>query len=246
MYVVVSIYLFIFFSEKNRMKSPILLVKASHGWNDIENVVKSRNATRTSLTVRSVRGKRYENSQVPKISALTNNRNTTEPKKESQDQQNQKAIKMTKSDVSYASLPTSAPSTVDPKTHPDATAEPYVEGFVVGSSHAVTVIVDENTNSAYAPKQMERGASLLSYSRRPVELKKCPNCHASHVRTSTRTYPSAITWVGVVVSACIFVPLCWIPLVVDPMKQTDHYCQSCGKKVGTIKALDGCFVKERL
>eukprot|EP00339_Tiarina_fusa_P029415 CAMPEP_0117050356 /NCGR_PEP_ID=MMETSP0472-20121206/34764_1 /TAXON_ID=693140 ORGANISM="Tiarina fusus, Strain LIS" /NCGR_SAMPLE_ID=MMETSP0472 /ASSEMBLY_ACC=CAM_ASM_000603 /LENGTH=136 /DNA_ID=CAMNT_0004764099 /DNA_START=46 /DNA_END=456 /DNA_ORIENTATION=+ len=136
---------------------------------------------------------------------------------------------MTKSDNSYASIPIS---------------EPYVEGFAVGSSHAVTVIVDENDNCRGTSPQNSN--ILLDGSRKPVQLSMCPKCSQAHVRTRTKTYPSALTWVSVVVGAAVFFPLCWIPLVVDPMKQTDHYCQSCGTKIGTIKPLDGCFVKEQM
>ena len=151
---------------------------------------------------------------------------------------------MTKSDISYASIPTAAPA--EPTSEP-----PYVQGFSLGSSHAVTIIVDEhhpsqtgsNNNDPYAS---EHPSTFLNSTRRPVHLSMCPKCHKANVRTSTRTYPSAVTWVGVVVSAAVFFPLCWVPLVVDAMKQTDHFCQSCGKKIGTIKALDGCFVKERM
>lgn len=149
---------------------------------------------------------------------------------------------MTKSDISYASIPTAIPT--DSKSEP-----PYIHGFSLGSSHAVTVIVDENVNedprsgNPYAP---EHPSTFLSGNRRPVHLSMCPRCQKSNVRTSTRTYPSAVTWVGVVVTALVCFPLCWVPLVADAMKQTDHYCQSCGKKIGTIKALEGCFVKESM
>lgn len=141
--------------------------------------------------------------------------------------------KMTKSDVSYTSVPV---------------AEPYVEGFTVGSSHAVTVIVDENDprrspqSSPYYTPEVD---AMLHGSRKPIELVMCPHCNQTQVRTRTKTYPSVVTWCGVVVSAAIFFPLCWIPLVCDPMKQTDHFCQNCGKKIGTVKALQGCFVKEQ-
>lgn len=146
---------------------------------------------------------------------------------------------MTKSDISYASVPTATPAAYS--------SEPYVEGFALGSSHAVTVIVDEThrEGSPYHHGPPEHPDSLFSGSRRPVHLNMCPKCQKA-CRTSTRTYPSAVTWLGVVISACVFFPLCWVPLVVDSMKQTDHYCQNCGKKIGTIKALEGCFVKEQM
>mmetsp|Transcript_82457 Transcript_82457/g.229456 ORF Transcript_82457/g.229456 Transcript_82457/m.229456 type:complete len:148 (-) Transcript_82457:1162-1605(-) len=147
---------------------------------------------------------------------------------------------MTKSDISYSSVPTAIPAGSS-----SSSAEPYVQGVTVGS-HAVTVILDEyepHPGSPYAPGHQD---VMFSGSRRPVQLSMCPQCQKSHVRTSTRTYPSALTWVGVAVAACVFFPLCWIPLVVDSMKQTDHFCQNCGKKIGTIKALEGCCVKEQM
>ena len=142
---------------------------------------------------------------------------------------------MTKSDISYSSVPTASATSA-------VSATPYVEGFQVGSSHAVTVIVDEKDSSNTGNHQKFSG---LDGSRRPVTLQLCPECHADHVRTMTKTYPSALTWCSVAIGAIIFFPLCWIPLVLDPLKQTDHYCQSCGKKIGQIKALEGCCVKEQ-
>lgn len=135
---------------------------------------------------------------------------------------------MTKKESTYSNIPT---------------AEPAVEEFTVGSSQ-VTVIVDENASPYNTAPESTNPRFLLLGSRRPVNLSQCPKCAKAHVRTSTRTYPSAVTWVGVVVSAFICLPLCWVPLLVDPLKQTDHFCQSCGQKIGTIKALEGCCVKE--
>ena len=143
---------------------------------------------------------------------------------------------MTKSDISYASIPTSE-------------GTPYVEGFTIGDSHAVTVIVDEtnnnkrrgNNNNPYYENPSE---TLMNLGRRPVGLSECPCCHQKNVRTSTKTYPNIGTWFGVVATSLCFFPLFWVPLVVDNCKQTDHYCQSCQKKVGTVKPLEGCFVKE--
>ena len=146
---------------------------------------------------------------------------------------------MTKSDISYASVPTTS-------TPPDD-AHPYVQGFAIGSTHAVTVIVDENTArpnpDVYAP---ESPSSYLQGARRPVHLSMCPHCHKANIRTSTRTYPSAATWIGVVATGLCFLPIAWVPLVIDSCKQTDHFCQNCGKKIGTVKPLEGCFVKERV
>jgi len=72
-------------------------------------------------------------------------------------------------------------------------------------------------------------------SRKPVVLSYCPNCAKEHVATSTRTKATGTTWLLVAAGVVVFWPLCWVPLVVNPMKQTDHYCQGCGAKVGRVK-----------
>lgn len=86
--------------------------------------------------------------------------------------------------------------------------------------------------------------TTLSGSRKPVNLPVCPHCGTEHIRTRTKTYPTAATWASVGVGAVVFFPLCWIPLVSDSMKKTDHYCQACGNKIGTVKPLEGFCVKE--
>ncbi|CAJ1938032.1 unnamed protein product [Cylindrotheca closterium] len=86
--------------------------------------------------------------------------------------------------------------------------------------------------------------STLSGSRRPINLSVCPHCATEHIRTRTRTYPGTATWASVGVSAIVFLPLAVIPLVCDSMKKTDHFCQSCGNKIGTVKPFEGFCVKE--
>jgi predicted RNA-binding Zn-ribbon protein involved in translation (DUF1610 family) len=84
--------------------------------------------------------------------------------------------------------------------------------------------------------QVQNGKNYVSVpTRRPVQLTSCPNCAKQHVTTRTRTKATGITWVCVGVGVFVFWPLCWIPLVVDPLKQTNHYCQNCGVKVGRVK-----------
>ena len=109
-------------------------------------------------------------------------------------------------------------------------ASSYVAGSAIASaSHAAnSVFVDNNSSSG--PNKNDAPDDLFGGSRSPVVLSMCPNCSKNQARTRTRTYPTIVTWLGVVVGAVVFFPLCWIPLVVDPMKQTDHYCQNCGGK----------------
>jgi predicted RNA-binding Zn-ribbon protein involved in translation (DUF1610 family) len=72
-------------------------------------------------------------------------------------------------------------------------------------------------------------------SRNPVTLSYCPNCAKEHVSTHTRTRANGVTMICVVIGVVVFWPLFWVPLVVKPMKQTNHYCKNCGVKVGRVK-----------
>jgi len=72
-------------------------------------------------------------------------------------------------------------------------------------------------------------------SRVPVVLTYCPKCAQQQVMTHTRTKATGTTWLCVVAGVFIFWPLCWLPLAIRPMKQTNHYCNGCGAKVGRVK-----------
>ena len=71
--------------------------------------------------------------------------------------------------------------------------------------------------------------------RKPVELTCCPNCSQVHVTTRTYTKTTGTTWLCAGVGLLVFWPLCWVPFVCKPMKQTNHYCRQCGAKVGRVK-----------
>ena len=129
-------------------------------------------------------------------------------------------------------------------SEPTAPAEPtYAEQFSIGP-HQVAVVVDEDPQNSAPSSLYEDRDGLLIQSRRPVNLSFCPKCSREHVRTRTRTHPNFVTWILAGVTGALCFPLFWIPLVVDAAKQTDHYCQNCGQKLGTIKPLEGCCVKE--
>jgi hypothetical protein len=98
------------------------------------------------------------------------------------------------------------------------------------ATHASPAAVSYNENSIV---DIPRYVRICT--RKPVVLTHCPKCAKAHVATTTRTKATGATWLGVVAGVIIFWPLCWIPLVVEPMKQTNHYCQRCGVKVGRVK-----------
>ena len=90
--------------------------------------------------------------------------------------------------------------------------------------------VDEPIAVAPVPKYIHLGT------RHPVTLNYCPCCGKQNVTTITRTKATGGTWAGVVVGLVVFWPLCFIPLVVKSMKQTNHHCPNCRAKVGRVKA----------
>jgi hypothetical protein len=85
---------------------------------------------------------------------------------------------------------------------------------------------------------------LLRQQRTPMMIATCPHCRQES-RTQVRTYPSCATWTAAGGLFLIFWPLCWLPLVVDQMKQTDHYCVLCGGLVCEVKAFQDCCVETR-
>lgn len=86
--------------------------------------------------------------------------------------------------------------------------------------------------------------ATLALGRFPAALSTCPICHRSQITTRIRTYPSCETWTMVTTLFLVFWPICWIPLVVDSSKMTDHYCTICSENVGTVKPMTDCCDKE--
>ena len=83
------------------------------------------------------------------------------------------------------------------------------------------------------------------FRRAPARMPLCPSCQQGMVRTQTRTHPTLVTWVAVVALLILFWPICWIPLVCDIFKQTDHYCSHCGVKVAEVTPFQDCCEKRR-
>jgi hypothetical protein len=80
--------------------------------------------------------------------------------------------------------------------------------------------------------------------RSPMMMRNCPHCQQES-RTRIRTFPTWQSWTTAVVMFFLFWPLCWIPLVLDSCKQTDHFCTRCGNQVGTVGAYQDCCVTHR-
>lgn len=97
-------------------------------------------------------------------------------------------------------------------------------------------------------KLTSAGAQTLPppvFGRTPTNIPRCPHCSATNVPTRTSTFPSLETWLLCAGILLIFWPLCWMPLVVDSTKKTEHVCSRCHAVVGEVKPLSDCCVKER-
>mmetsp|Transcript_21533 Transcript_21533/g.49364 ORF Transcript_21533/g.49364 Transcript_21533/m.49364 type:complete len:155 (+) Transcript_21533:128-592(+) len=127
---------------------------------------------------------------------------------------------------------------------PVASAEPPI---VTATAVAASLpSVEEARFNASHAKTMAGGIEHEApLDRHPTQLRICPNCSTSNVGTRTQTYPSWETWLLCGSIALFFVPACWIPLVMDSTKRTDHLCNHCHAVVGTVKPFSDCCVKER-
>lgn len=78
----------------------------------------------------------------------------------------------------------------------------------------------------------------------PMMMVECPHCH-SESRTRVTTAPSWQTWASSFGLCFLFWPISWVPLVVDTCKTTEHFCVTCGYKVGEVKPFTDCCVEKR-
>ena len=86
---------------------------------------------------------------------------------------------------------------------------------------------------------------IRSLPRVPTVLQECPSCRKTACQTRIRTAPNWVTCLVALVLFFVFWPVCWIPFVTDAMKRTEHYCQNCSARVGTIEPFEDCCVKSR-
>lgn len=123
---------------------------------------------------------------------------------------------------------------------------PHTEKYEQIPANDMIVVAEQQTDSTYNSHttpttaqvpvaQVSKPKYVQIGSRKPVVLNYCPNCAVEHVGTNTRTKATGTTWVFVGVGVLVCWPLCWLPLVIKPMKQTNHYCVSCKKKIGRVK-----------
>ena len=108
-----------------------------------------------------------------------------------------------------------------------------------------TKLNNASNNTSSNSNVSSSNAQLPPLNRHPTSIPTCQHCHQTNITTRTTTYPSIETFLMCGGLVLIFWPVCWIPLVMDSAKRTDHLCTNCNSVVGTVKPLSDCCVKER-
>lgn len=120
---------------------------------------------------------------------------------------------------------------------PGGPTAPVAETTVNPELPIAAMVVEEE-------KPVTRNNTLFIDSRRPVMF-TCPHCKAQNIKTRTRTAPAFVTWLAAGVTLIVLWPVCWLPLVLDSCKETQHSCPNCGREVGKVEAFSDCCVKSR-
>lgn len=103
------------------------------------------------------------------------------------------------------------------------------------ASIATTVTTVTSTSSP--PRSSSPKQNYIDIdSRDPVMLTYCPHCLQQNVHTTTKHKVTTTTSAAIVVGFFIFWPAALYPALSDQCKQTNHYCENCGVKVGRVKA----------
>ncbi|MGK3758648.1 MAG: hypothetical protein ACI8RD_010965 [Bacillariaceae sp.] len=98
-----------------------------------------------------------------------------------------------------------------------------------------------NNNHNHNDRRLSDDGDLTRF---PMMMRECPNCH-NESRTRVTTAPSFQTWASSLGLCLVFWPISWVPLVVDTCKTTEHFCVTCGSKVGEVKPFTDCCVEKR-
>jgi hypothetical protein len=101
--------------------------------------------------------------------------------------------------------------------------------------------IEPNNNRINSTNRLSDDGDLTRF---PMMMRECPNCH-NESRTRVTTAPSWQTWASSLGLCFLFWPMSWVPLVVDTCKTTEHFCVTCGSKVGEVKPFTDCCVEKR-
>ena len=67
---------------------------------------------------------------------------------------------------------------------------------------------------------------------------RCPHCQVDMI-TTVRYEPGMLTWISMGIMFLLgFLICCWIPLLIDALKDVVHSCPSCHYKCGVHKRLN--------
>mmetsp|Transcript_6200 Transcript_6200/g.15056 ORF Transcript_6200/g.15056 Transcript_6200/m.15056 type:complete len:155 (-) Transcript_6200:349-813(-) len=126
---------------------------------------------------------------------------------------------------------------VSEETMPQPTAPLNPDANTGGCRMAAAMASDKNNFSGF-------NSNDPTISRFPMMMAECPNCHEES-RTRVTTAPTLKTWAAGGCLFFVFWPICWMPLVVDSCKQTEHFCVKCGAKVAKVDPFQDCCVEHR-
>lgn len=130
---------------------------------------------------------------------------------------------------------------------PSASAPTFIEQSrsTAGSPVPVHTGTAPSSNFPAAASRQRQQPVVLFLRRGPTAMARCPACGASNVKTRTTTSPNWATWATAAGILLVCWPACWVPLVVDQAKRTDHYCPRCRHRVGSIGPYQDCCVTTR-
>lgn len=128
---------------------------------------------------------------------------------------------------------TGAASTAGIHHHPTPTAPAYHSS----SGPAIPTAPPTNINNSNS-NTTNNFITDEDLTRFPMMMRECPSCRTPS-RTRATTAPSWQTWTASGAMCFLFWPLSWVPLVLDNCKKTEHYCVTCGAKVGQVRKESG-------
>lgn len=102
----------------------------------------------------------------------------------------------------------------------------------------------KTTNPCSAGSDKNNYARDPTVSRFPMMMESCPHCNQES-RTRVTTEPNWRTWTAAGGLFFVFWPICWVPLVVDSCKTSEHFCVKCGSRVARVEAFEDCCVETR-
>lgn len=147
------------------------------------------------------------------------------------------AVPTSEEEIPVATLVPDHPSGV---YHPSPSAPPPPPANA--PPHQIPVNAASSSGPTVMRVTIDNDPSITS--RFPVPLPCCPNCQQES-RTKVRTHPTWHTWTTAGALFFLFWPLCWVPLVSDSCKQSDHFCTVCGNQVGSVPPFYDCCVETR-